>query len=173
MKIKGLNELQRDLNKLEKEVAMESKKILEQVVDRMIQDAKANAPRDLGRLIDSIDRENKDNGWTVVFFVGAEYAFATEFGTVTKVQVPDELKDVAMQFKGYKNGDFSEFLDNIKAWAKRKGIEDSAAYPIAMSILRKGINPQPYFYPAYLRHRGEIEELIKQKIDQCVIRINK
>lgn len=173
MKIRGLNELQRDLNKLEKDVATESKKILEQVVDRMIQDAKANAPRDLGRLIDSIDRENKDNGWTVVFFVGAEYAFATEFGTVTKVQVPDELKDVAMQFKGYKNGDFSEFLDNIKAWAKRKGIEDSAAYPIAMSILRKGINPQPYFYPAYLRHRGEIEELIKQKIDQCVTRINK
>lgn len=173
MKIRGLHELQRDLNKLEKEVATESKKILEQVVDRMIQDAKANAPRDLGRLIDSIDRENKDNGWTVVFFVGAEYAFATEFGTVTKVQVPDELKDVAMQFKGYKNGDFSEFLDNIKAWAKRKGIEDSAAYPIAMSILRKGINPQPYFYPAYLRHRGEIEELIKQKIQQCVIRINK
>lgn len=173
MKIKGLNELQRDLNKLEKDVATESKKILEQVVDRMIQDAKANAPRDLGRLIDSIDRENRDNGWTVVFFVGAEYAFATEFGTVTKVQVPDELKDVAMQFKGYKNGDFSEFLDNIRAWAKRKGIEDSASYPIAMSILRKGINPQPYFYPAYLRHRGEIEELIKQKIDQCVIRINK
>ena len=118
MKIKGLSELNRELNKLEKDVEVESKKVLEQVVNRMIQDARANAPRDLGRLIDSIDKEDKDNGWTVVFFVGAEYAFATEFGTVTKVQVPDELRDVAMQFKGYKNGDFSEFLSNIKSMGK-------------------------------------------------------
>lgn len=173
MQIKGLNQLMRELDRFEKDTELITKRTIEEVVDMMIRDAKAKAPRDLGRLIDSIDRENKDNGWTIVFFVGEVYGAFQEFGTLGRVQVPTELVDVASEFKGYKSGDFDEFLKSIKEWCSRKGIDEKASYPIAVSILRKGLDPQPYFYPAYVNNKDKIIPLIEQKVTQWLTRINR
>lgn len=112
-------------------------------------------------------------------FSGKLYAPFVEFGTKTKVQVPAELKDFAIQFKGHGSTsfDFDEFLLSILGWVKRKGIagrfsvktrrrlgsknqqfdEDfAAAYPIALSILKKGITPQPFFFPPFLTAKKKL-----------------
>src|SRR5690606_29264965 len=122
MKIKGLDKLTRQLNQLPKDTEKIAKDTLNEVVDMMITDAKANAPRDLGRLIDSIDKESKDNGWTLVFFVGEVYGAFQEFGTGGRVQVPAELADIATSLRGYSSGSFSDFLQSIEEWCARKGI---------------------------------------------------
>lgn len=173
MRIKGLDKLFRDIDRFERDAELITKRTIEEIVDMMITDAKAKAPRDLGRLIDSIDRENKDNGWTIVFFVGEVYGAFQEFGTLGRVNVPTELASVASEFKGYKSGDFSEFLKSIEEWCGRKGIDSSAAYPIAVSILRKGLDPQPYFYPAYVANKDKIIPLLESKFSKWLTQINR
>lgn len=173
MVIKGMRELLRELDKFEKDTEEITKRTIEDVVNMMITDAKAKAPRDLGRLIDSIDSENKDNGWTYVFFVGEVYGAFQEFGTGARVQVPSELTDIASSLKGYKSGNFSEFLTSIEEWCSRKGIDKKAAWLIAMSILKKGLDPHPFFYPAYVNNKDKILPLIEQKVKLWLTRINK
>ena len=114
------------------------------------------------------------------------YAPFMEFGTKGKYRPIPGTEAIAAQFKGYKGGDFMELLRNIVRWVKRKGItgtysvktrrrtgskinqlaEDySAAWPIAMSILKHGVRPHPYFFkqmhivwPQMIRH-------IKQRVE--------
>lgn len=95
------------------------------------------------------------------------YAHFMEFGTKGKYLPIPGTEAIAAQMKGYKGGDFMELLRNIVRWVKRKGItgtysvktrnrtgskvnqiaEDySAAWPIAISILKRGVKPHPYFF---------------------------
>lgn len=170
MRIKGLDKVMRDFNKYERDIETIAKDTVNEIVSMMITDAKAKAPRDLGRLIDSINKESKDNGWTVVFFVGEVYGAFQEFGTGARVDVPAELADIASSLRGYKSGNFDDFLTSIEEWCGRKGIPRSATYPIAVSILNKGFNPQPYFYPAYLANRDKIISLMTARITQLLKR---
>lgn len=162
--IKGLKELQRKLKNFGKEAEAAGKAAINSAVDKMITDAKANAPQDLYNLVNSIDKENRDNGWTVVFFVGEAHGAFQEFGTGVRAEIPAELASEALKFKGYKSGNFEDFLAEIKAWCSRKGIDPEAAWPIAVTILNKGLSPQPYFYPAYLKYRDTIMPDLKQRI---------
>lgn len=174
MRIKGLDKLLKDIDRFDRDSEKIAKQTIEEVVDMMITDAKAKAPRDLGRLIDSIDKESKNNGWAMVFFVGEIHGAFQEFGTGGRVQVPSELASIASSFRGYESGDFSDFLKAIEGWCDRKGIDRNAAYIIAVSILKKGLNPQPYFYPAYLANRDKIISLITQKTERWLsTQINK
>lgn len=136
-------------------------------------DAKKGAPVDEGRLRGSISY--KLNGLEVTLTVGVEYAAFLEFGTKAfaasyVATLPSNWRDYAATFKGAGGGgSLDEFLLVIMEWVRRKGItgtysvktqrrtgnrsarnfEDAeAAYSIALSILRKGVKPQPYLYPA-------------------------
>jgi HK97 gp10 family phage protein len=111
--------------------------------------------------------------WDV--YVGAYYAPFLEFGTKGHYTPIPGFEDVAAQFKGFKRGDYYDFLNNILDWVKKKGFADtyditaryvstregrrksrgskaynerlvSLAEAIAWSIIRKGIKPQPFFY---------------------------
>ena len=94
-----------------------------------------------------------------------EYAGYMEFGTGTKVQVPAEFSDMAKSFQSGGKGNFKQALENINLWCKKKGIDEKAAYPILLSILRVGVNPQPFFYPAWVatkkRYVKDLENLLK------------
>lgn len=95
------------------------------------------------------------------------YAPFIEFGTKGKYFPIPGTEEIAAQFKGYKRGDFRQMVEAIKAWVKRKGIvaiysvktqrrtkfnkaeaarTEQAAWLIALSILKKGINPKPHFF---------------------------
>ena len=163
--IKGLTKVLKDLEKF----GSESKKEVEEITKissmDIVADAKAFAPKNLGKLAQSIIfTKVGDADYKVV--VNSPYGAYVEFGTGAKVRVPAELQDVASQFKGKKGGSFEQGLQGIKDWCKNKGIPESAAYPIFMSILRKGQEPQPYLYPAFIKGRKQylkdLKELLKR-----------
>lgn len=128
--------------------------------------ARRDAPVDQGALKGSISYY-MDGDMNAVIVAQKFYAPFVEFGTKGKYTPIPGTEQIAAQFKGYKGGDFMELLRMIVRWVKRKGIagtysvktkrrtgskinqlaEDySAAWPIALSILRNGISPHPYFF---------------------------
>jgi hypothetical protein len=122
-----------------------------------------------------------------VFIVGSDLLYAPylEFGTGGKVDTQG-YGEFANTFKGKTNGTFDEMIKALVLWVKRKGLvgtysiktqkrtgnrkvqskeNDAAAYAIALSILRKGIRPQPYLIPAYETEVSLLKERIKNIVN--------
>jgi hypothetical protein len=184
--IKGMDQLQRRLNtapdKIKKEVGAEMQDGARRINGKQLR----LAPVDEGGLKQSaIPR--KINELQVELTASKHYAAFMEFGTKRRVRVPAELQEYAAQFnlKGPKIG-FEAFLKIITAWVHRKGIaakrsektgrrlgskakqqaeDDAAAYPIALSILRHGVNPHPFFFQPYFDERPiiikNVEKVLK------------
>lgn len=115
------------------------------------------------------------------------YAPFMEFGTKSRAVIPAELQEFAKQFnESGPKMKFAEFLLIIAAWVRRKGIagkysvktkrrlgnkatkeaeDTAAAYPIAVSILRKGVHPHPFFYAPYLEEKPKIIKRVKDLLD--------
>lgn len=125
-----------------------------------------DAPVDQGALKGSISYY-MDGEFNAVLVAQKFYAPFIEFGTKGKYKAIPGTEKIAAAFKGYKGGDFMELLRMIVRWVNRKGIsgqysvktrkrigskvnqlaEDySVAWPIALSILRNGVSPHPYFF---------------------------
>jgi len=145
------------------------------------QEAAYQAPRNLGKLAQSI-QVNQTNRLAPYVYSSAKYAPYIEWGTGGKVSVPAKYATYAMQFKGKGGGTLEEMLLAIMDWVKQKGLagtyniktqkrsgnksarqfEDAAvAYPIALSILRKGIRPQPFFFSAVENEKPRLIKRIK------------
>lgn len=97
--------------------------------------------------------------------VAVNYAAFMEFGTKKKAaayvaSLPADWKAYAAQFKGG-GGGAGNLFEAILAWVKRKGIEESAAYPIAIKILRDGVNAHPYLFPAYEHTISDLKKNLK------------
>ena len=111
------------------------------------------------------------------------YAAYIEFGTGGKVTIPAGYEQFASQFKGGKGGTFAQLLKALMEWVKRKGIvgtysvktgrrtgnksiqqkqNESAAYAIALSILKKGLRPHPFLIPAYEQEIPKLKTNIKR-----------
>ena len=139
---------------------------LETMSQEWVKLAKTDAPADQGALRGAITYYPAG---PMKYEIVAQkfYAPFMEFGTKGKYQPIPGTEAIAAEFKGYKGGDFMELLRMIVRWVKRKGItgtysvktrkrsgnkinqfaEDySAAWPIAMSILKNGVNPHPFFF---------------------------
>lgn len=117
-----------------------------------------------------------------IVYAAAAYAAYVEFGTRTKVSVPEEMKDIANQFKNKKTGNWDEFKENIKAWVKRKGIVptvngkkavnpdkydwEELYFLIMMSIYKKGLAPRPFLYPAYKKETKGLDKRIDKRIQE-------
>jgi len=90
---------------------------------------------------------------------GSEYAPYQEFGTGGLVSIPKGLENEAAKYKGGIGGNFKDFVESMKDWCRKKGIPESAAYPIAVNIIKNGLRPQPFFFaPAF----KEFKELRKR-----------
>lgn len=135
-------------------------------------EAKVNAPKNYGKLAQSIINNVSNGGLRVDIEVGVAYGAFVEFGTGTYVRVPAELQQEAMKFKGYKSGSFDDFLEAISDWCRRKGIPKEAWYPIAMSIRQNGIKPQPYLYPAFVKGRAQLKPRLAKALDRLVREMN-
>lgn len=146
---------------------------MESMAKEWVAGAQRDCPKDQGALAGAISYYGTDTitagGSSVGFAIVAQkfYAPFMEFGTKGKYLPIPGTEQIAAQFKGYKGGDFQELLKMILRWVKRKGItgtysvktrrrtgskinqiaEDySAAWPIALSILKNGVSPHPYFF---------------------------
>ena len=147
--------------------------------------AKKYAPVNIGTLRNSIQLKEELSNGQLVFTIGSKLSYAPyiEFGTGGKVTIPVGYEQFARQFKGNKGGTFAQLLEALVQWVKRKGIvgtysvktgrrtggktiqqkqNESAAYAIAISILRKGLRPQPFLIPAYEQEIPKLKDNLKR-----------
>jgi len=117
-----------------------------ETADEIRDEARANITHidafDTGELFESVEVHESPKGMQVVVFSSAKHAPFIEFGT-------------APHFPP---------LDKIRAWCARKGIPESAAYPIARAISERGTPERPWLYPAYkwgmARHVARIRRFV-------------
>lgn len=168
--VKGINKVLKELQRF----GDEADKMVNETTEGNAQEisvmAKQLAPKNKGKLAQSIFVE-KEADMLYSINVGLDYGAYIEFGTGKKVKVPSELKDVASKFKGRK-GSFKEGLQSIKDWCRSKGIEESAAYPIFISILNNGIQAQPFLYPAFVKGRKQYLKDLKSDLEHLTNKYN-
>jgi HK97 gp10 family phage protein len=117
--------------------------------------AKRLAPVNMGQLRNSIylKEQKVDKGFVFTVGSNASYAPYVEFGTGGKVSIPAGFEELASGFKGKKSGTFKDMVEALTLWVRRKGIggsnDKSIAYAIAISILKKGMRPQPFLIPSF------------------------
>lgn len=97
--VKNINSVISELRKYGKEAEQLIEGITEQSARKIEKDAKQYAPANFGKLGQSINafKEGKSN-W--IIRANAPYAAYVEFGTGGLVNVPTELKDIAITWKG-------------------------------------------------------------------------
>jgi HK97 gp10 family phage protein len=163
--VKGVSSVISELRKFGKDAEKIIDAETQAIAIQIEGDAKKLAPKNFGKLAQSISHEkDKPMLWKVT--VNELYGAYMEFGTGTKVNVPAEFSDMAKEFKGGKKGTFEQGLEAIKVWCKAKGIPEEAAYPIFANILGAGINPQPFLFPAYQKGKKDylknLQNVLKQ-----------
>ena len=166
--IKGMTEALGKFDKYGKKVQAEIKDEVGASALKIYSDAKKLAPVNLGTLRNTIYLVEQSVSQTkFMFSVGAsaKYAPFIEFGTGGKVSIPTGYESYASQFKGKTGGTFKEMVLALTEWVQKKGIASgkqskSAAYMIALSILRKGLRPQPFLIPAFEQERPKLKSRI-------------
>jgi len=172
VQIKGLDELLRKVQNLEKAVQDEVQLEVEIAAFRMDELAKQNirSQNIIGVTSDVL------KGQAVIKVADGEYRVVNntyysvfqEFGTGARVQVPPGWEDVAIVWKDYQRGNFAQFVDKMQEWCKVKGIEPGNAYIIAVSILHNGIKARPFFIPAFDVIEVELPKRIKEIINDAL-----
>lgn len=186
LEIQGLVKLQKGLNgipaKLKKEVGGEIKDGARRINAKQVR----LAPVDEGGIRQSTTVK-KVSELETELLSPKKYTPFMEFGTKKRIQIPPELQEYAKQFnlKGPNIG-FDAFFKIILDWVHRKGIagrfstktrkrvgnknaqlqEDfDAAWPIALSILKKGVHPHPFFFKPFLEEQDTIVKNIQKILE--------
>lgn len=153
--ISNLSDVLKKLDTLDVKVQQDVKDEISASALNIQSGAKRLAPVNFGQLRNSIylKEQNVDKGYVFTVGSNASYAPYVEFGTGGKVSIPAGFEQLASGFKGKKAGTFKDMVEALTLWVKRKGIgggnDKSIAYAIAISILRKGLRPQPFLIPAF------------------------
>lgn len=125
--------------------------------------AKKLAPKNLGNLRNSISAKQVDDlNWQLL--ASEIYAPFVEFGTGGKVDIPKGFKTFAEQFKNSATGSFEDGLISIKSWCRNKGIDEKFAYPILVSLIKNGMEAQPYMIPSLKIAQSQLRSRIKKTI---------
>jgi HK97 gp10 family phage protein len=166
LKLEGNKALLKNLDKLNKGTKTIIGQEIDESVRRIERDADARAPKDTSFLRNSIRGEFDKNTLKGQVEAGMEYAAFVEFGTGSKVKVPAGLESYANEFRGRKlsSQGKASFKKNLEAWMKRKGIDEKYLFPIMMKILRVGVEPKPFLFPAFHAEAPKLVERIKRAI---------
>jgi len=135
--LKGLKDVLEDLQKFGEAMQKKVNDVTYANALELQENAKQNAPFDLGKLRQSIKTiKLKDSSYLILANATglAPYAAYMEFGTGGNVSVPLELADIAIQFKG-------------------KGVK------------KIDLRPRPYMYPALVRQRRIFLEDLKHLLE--------
>jgi HK97 gp10 family phage protein len=170
--IVGINKVMDTLHKFNKQTQIELKEEVGASALKIQSDAKRNAPVNLGTLRQSIYLNSEiKSEYQYKFTIGssASYAPYIEFGTGGKVLIPKGFQSYASQFKGKSKGRFKDMLLALTEWVQKKGIASgkqtkSVAYMIAVSILKKGLRPQPFLIPAFEQEKNKLKARIEKII---------
>jgi hypothetical protein len=173
-------------NDIEKAIKANSVKRLEQAcikalgrtAENIVNDSKTNLRNQKainnGVLLNSINASPVNQDLRVVIEASAFYASFIEFGTRKFAgdyvpTLPKEWKDIASQTKGKTRGTFEDMVESLTDWVSKKvGTDEDpekVARAIAIKILRNGIRPRPYLYPAVTKNinnfRKELDKVFK------------
>ena len=165
MKVKGLDKLIKDLHKLG---AVGINAIAETTLDAakdIAGDAKLRAPKNNSTLSQSISFNPIDK-FHYRIFADQKYAAFMEFGTGGKVNVPPEMQQVASQFHKKYPGTYEAGLQSFRDWARKHGIKDEDVEFVFWSILKNGLEPRPFLYPAFVKGRNQYYNDLKDELDR-------
>lgn len=179
LQITGLQQLQQRLSKTE--VDKKVNEALNSFGNAVRTTALQLAPVNEGRLRQGIFYQV--GNLQVTIGCNVDYAAYLEFGTrkfAAKYvsSLPAEWKEFASQYKGSGGGTFEQFVMRIYEWVRKKGIRSTGtttgkgkktkeqdqrqlAYVIALKILREGIKPQPFLYPAFEKNRAILNKKLE------------
>lgn len=164
--IQGLNELKQRLNSLPDKLTTRIDAELKDGAATIATEAKNRAPANTGILRNLIGSD-KVAALSYEVFSGAEYSGFIEFGTGTFVSIPAGLEEYASQFV-ISGGSALSAKEAIFQWCKDKGIDEKAWYAIYITIMRAGIHPQPFFFPAKDRQEPIIIERVGKAVQAAV-----
>jgi HK97 gp10 family phage protein len=168
IQVKGVDALINSLNKKSQSMTADIQAELNDWADNVATDAKqlvASNSSNEGNLLRSISPIYGQMKVTVA--VSASYGAYIEFGTRKYAaqyvgSLPKEWKDMASQSEGRTGGTFKQFIESLKEWARKKGVPENMVYPIALRILRDGIRPRPFLYPAVNKNTPKFLANIKK-----------
>lgn len=167
--LNGMKELEGKLNNLTIALKQGVSDEINASALKIQSDAKKLAPVNFGQLRNSIAL-TKESELTYTVSANASYAAYVEFGTGPQVNVPIDFQSYAQQFKGKRSGSFKDMVEALTLWVKAKGIgngknQKGLAYIIALSILRKGMRPQPFLIPAYEQEKPKLIQNINNLLN--------
>lgn len=188
--VKNINVVLNEIDKYNDKLKSSLKEEINKWAAEVVALAKQKAPVNNGKLRNAITADYATESELVAkVSVMVNYAAYVEFGTRGYASsyvssLPSDWQTYAAEFKGKgAGGTMDDFLLAIMDWVKDKGLagtysvktqrrtgakggqqfEDAAvAYPIALAILRKGIRPQPYLYPAYVQASDDLLKRLKK-----------
>lgn len=168
LKIKGLDAAVKQANKLAKTARVETQAALDTFGFSVEGTAKQLAPANEGRLRNAISAKRGNLSASVVAAV--IYAAYMEFGTRKHAAqyvatLPQEWQQFAAQFKGDGTGSFADMIKSLMVWVKQRGLDDDAAYPIALKILQEGVRARPFLYPAVNANLKQLKEDLNNVIN--------
>jgi HK97 gp10 family phage protein len=123
VKLNGIEGLMLSINKTIKQAETGTAKALDKFQSNVVKDAKRAAPKNEGKLRNSIT--GSVTGLKAKVVVTANYAAYLEFGTrkfAAKyvATLPQDWKTYAATFKGSGGGTFDQFLQDLLQWVKAK-----------------------------------------------------
>lgn len=177
LKVKGLDELRELMGgELEEKLLQVLYDNLEVTANEILNQAKLNAPVDMGLLRAGMEVEPSKTKTTVLFVIQAvaDYAGYIEFGTKTRVDVPPEMAEIARDIMNNPATDqrsYEDFVVSIMEWATRKGIPRELQGAIIASIYSHGNQPHPFLFPAYEQFTVDLVPKLSKALDDYVNRM--
>lgn len=170
IKTKGAEALAAKISKMSKELQNEIQAELNAWADDVSTDAKLlvkSQSSNEGNLMGSIHPEYKK--MSVAVTASVSYAAYIEFGTrkfaaAYVAGLPDTWQEIANKHKGRGTGNFDDFKASIAEWMRKKGIPKDKMGIIILNILKNGIRPKPFLYPAVNKNTPELLERLKKII---------
>lgn len=191
MKITGADELIKQLRQMEATIQKETKDIVFDSATDIETGAITKVPVNMGQLKQGVFKRSLNRGLSFIVGSNTSYAPFVEFGTRSKLKIPPGYEKLAARFKNSGGGNFDEFLESIIDWVDKKKLTGTysiktkrrtgnkaannaeikrVAYLIAMSILKKGINPQPFLIPSYEKGGDDMIKKLRELLERATKR---
>lgn len=186
IQVEGLDKLKKKLGAIPENVKFETDALLSSVAKNYEERAVNDAPKFDLALTGSISSgrvaEMEHEVVAPVF-----YAAYVEFGTKNRFKAIPGID--SSQFKGSRGGTVTDLFTAILNWVKKKGIASrwslkthkpikptkndivniqETAAAIAISILRHGINPHPFFFKQLPIAQEEVKSEMKEVINRAL-----
>lgn len=148
-------------------VSSRAKEIINDNALKLMNQARKNAPVDMGQLRSSIRPSFYNNGLTAEVGTDVGYGAFVEFGTgpVGRATFPSLFGNKPDDYV-WGPGGFFPPLQPIKDWCRRHSIPEKMAFVIARKIGKYGLKAQPYMFPAWDMVRPQFEKELHDLIPQ-------